>query len=88
VYTGDLHTMLMLGLDENGNVIVGDSVLGPASKWGSSHGLVKKGTTDDPNSGAVEKLVKYFDSPAVSADGVGSFYNGLNGYVGYILVYK
>ena len=86
-YAGGVHTMLMLGLDDNGRVIVGDSLYQASSKWGSNNGLIKFNTTSSSTSSKVEKICKYFDASTTKIDNVGFFYNGRKGNIGYILVY-
>ena len=86
-YAGGVHTMLMLGLDDDGRVIVGDSLYQASSKWGSNNGLIKFNTTSSSSSSKVEKICKYFNASTTKTDNVGFFYNGRKGNIGYILVY-
>lgn len=88
VYSGGVHTMCMLSLDKNGRVIVGDSIMGSAKKWGKNNRLVKFNTTSSSKSSKVSKICKYFNASTKSVDNVGYFYSGRKGNIGYILVWK
>ena len=87
-HTPNTHAMLMLGLDEGGRVIVGDSVLRSASKWGKNNRLIKYNTRKSLKSSTVENICKYFNASTTSVKGRGYFYDGRKGNIGYILVYK
>ncbi len=85
-YAYNPHMMVMLGLDKKGRVIVGDSCLSSASKWGTNNRLIKYNTRKKTTSNTVENICKYFKDSTNSVKGVGSFYDGRKGNIGYILV--
>ena len=88
IYSKYPHTMTMLGLDKNGRIIVGDSSICSASKWGANNRLVKFNTTKDATSSKISKICKYFKYSTKSVANVQDFYHGKPGNIGYILVYK
>lgn len=88
VYSSGVHTMCMLSLDKNGRVIVGDSCLGSAKKWGKNNRLIKFNTTSSSSSSKISKVCKYFNASTKKVDKVGDFYSGRKGNIGYILVWK
>ena len=81
------HTMVMLGLDKDGKVIVGDSLV-QKSLWGASaYGLIKYSKEDDPKSNTVANIVKYMDGSTTDISKKGLFYTkGAAGNRGYILI--
>ncbi|MBQ3281909.1 MAG: fibronectin type III domain-containing protein [Eubacterium sp.] len=87
-YSNGVHTMCMLSLDKNGRVIVGDSIMGSAKKWGKNNRLVKFNTTSSSKSSKVSKICKFFNASTKNVDKVGYFYSGRKGNIGYILVWK
>lgn len=88
IYSKYPHTMTMLGLDKNGRIIVGDSSICSASKWGANNRLVKFNTTKSASSSKISSICKYFKYSTKSVAGVQDFYHGKPGNIGYILVYK
>ena len=87
-YAHNPHAMVMLGLDNKGQVIVGDSSLCSASKWGTNNRLIKYNTKSNKKSNTVTNISKFFKYSTKSVKGVTDFYNGKKGNIGYILVYK
>ena len=88
VLTPTTHAMIMLGLDDNGRVITGDTVHRPASLWGKNNRLVKFNTTKSAKSTTVKNVCRYFNASTSSISKVADFYNGQKGNVAYVLVYK
>ena len=85
-YSGGIHTMVMLGLDNKGRVIVGDSLKQSASRWGSHNRLVKFDTKDNSGVNTVENIASFFTYSIEDIDNLGVFYSGPKGNIGYILV--
>ena len=87
LYAGSPHTMIMLGLDKNGKVIVGDSLF-QKDRWGASaYGLIKYSKAGDPKSNTVANIVKYMDGSTNDISKKGLFYTkGAAGNRGYILI--
>ena len=87
LYASNPHTMLMLGLDKEGKVIVGDSMM-QRKRWGSSaYGLVKYSQEGNPDSNTVANIVSYMDGSTGSVANKGFFYSGGKvGNRGYILI--
>ena len=76
LYASNPHTMLMLGLDEEGKVIVGDSMM-QKKRWGdSAYGLVKYSQEGNPQSNTVANIVSYMDGSTGSVANKGFFYSG------------
>ena len=85
-YASNPHMMVMLGLDKKGKVIVGDSSLCSASKWGTGNRLIKFNTKKNKESNTVENICKFFKDSTSSVKGRSYFYDGRKGNIGYILV--
>ena len=87
-YCSNNHTMCMLGLDDRGQIIVGDSIRSTAGKWGKYNRLVKFNTKKDPDSSKIKNVCKYFKYSLKDASKVGYYYDGKKGNIGYVLVWK
>ena len=86
-YAGGVHTMVMLGLDARGRVIVGDSLLQSASVWGENNRLIKYDTVKKEKVNTVKNITSYFNASTEDVSEVLPFYKGRKGNIGYILVY-
>lgn len=69
-----VHTLLLIGLDKDGNAIVCDSA---NKKWSGNHQRVKCGD--------IKELISYMWSSCEPSDSI--FYSGKTGSSGYILIY-
>lgn len=88
-YAGGTHTMVMLGLDENGDVIMGDSLKQSSGKWGKDNRLVKFDTAKNGNVNTVSSIVKSFSAYSTSKSKVtkSMYYTKAKaGNIGYVLV--
>lgn len=72
------HTLLLLGIDSNGYVVIGDSVLKSASTWGTQ-GLVKSSRLTVPD------MLSYIKTDSWNVAS-GSFYYSSANSRGYVLV--
>ncbi len=87
VYAKYSHAMLLLGLDNDGKIIVGESAQ-QKGRWGASaYGLIKMGAEKNPNCNSITNIVNHLDSPASDISNKGFFYsNGKKGNIGFILI--
>ena len=87
VYSKYSHAMLLLGLDNDGKIIVGESAQ-QKSRWGASaYGLIKMGAEKNPDCNSITNIVKHLDSPAADISKKGFFYSsGKKGNIGFILI--